>query len=199
MKFLIFSVFTSLFCTNIYAKKISLNEFLTPRWELSRSQRESLEAHEIFADAIVSSNKNKQTFKMKAMALHKMSCSKVLRKLPMFEEYKNWIGFIKSSTYNEKANLFTLRADHLLLPFPMIVHIVVERPKKEGIYKFLFPTGMFTGLSGEFEIKEINKKCILFAHGYWSGIKTSIPDFIIEVFSETLTKIAGEILMRKVI
>ena len=115
----------------------------------------------------------------------------------MLESYKDWIGFIKYSDYNEKSHLFTLRADHPLLPFPMIIHIIVERPTKQGRYPFTFPTGIWSGLAGYFEVVEFENRCLLYAESHWKGKKTKIPGFIVEIFSETLSKIGGEVLMRK--
>ena len=134
---------------------------------------------------------------MKAVSFHPKTCKKALRKLQLLENYSEWIDFIKISKYNDKTKLLTIFADHMLLPYPMIVHINVERPTKPGIYKFSFPTGIFTGLAGTFHITEINHQCLLFAKSYWSGTPTSIPDLVIELFSEGLAKLGGDILIRK--
>lgn len=166
-------------------------------WNLPNASLKELENSEILVSADVETEKKFQTFDLKAMALHKKTCSIALRKLSMLEEYPNWISFIKSSEYDETLKLWTIRANHTLLPYPMIVHITVERPTKEGEYKFVFPTGIFTGLGGKFIIKEYNKRCLFFATSHWKGKDTKIPDFVIELFSETLSKIGGEILMHK--
>jgi hypothetical protein len=79
----------------------------------------------------------------------------------------------------------------------MIIHIIVDRPTKAGRYPFTFPTGIFTGLTGYFDIKQVDKKCIFYAQSSWNGNKTRLPNFIIEIFSETLSKMGGAILMRK--
>jgi hypothetical protein len=115
----------------------------------------------------------------------------------MLENYKNWIDFINYSEYQEQSHLFTLKADHPLLPYPMVIHIIVERPTKKGKYPFSFPTGLFGGLKGYFEILEFEKKCFFYAESHWEGKKTKLPGFIVEIFSETLSKVGGELLMRK--
>ena len=115
----------------------------------------------------------------------------------MFESYTDWIDFVKKSTYHEKSKLFTVKAEHTLLPYPMVVHIIVERPEKIGDYDFYFPTGIFTGLKGKFEIREFDGQCWVYGHSYWEGKHTGIPNLVIEVFSETLSRIGGEILMRR--
>lgn len=188
------------------SKKQSLDEYSKVRWDLSRTQKRYLLEHKVLADAEVKTFDSKmdrakklkrQSFNLKALALHTKNCTKALRKLSMLEEYKNWIGFIKRSDYNEINKLFTLSADHPLLPYPMRIHIIVNRPTKEGLYNFTFPTGLFRGLKGFFEIKEFNNKCLFYASSNWEGRKTKLPDFVIELFSETLSKIGGELLMRK--
>lgn len=174
-----------------------LKNYLDNKWKLTKTQEKYLQNGKVLSLAKVDSNEQKQSFSLKAVALHKRGCKKVLRKLSRLENYKNWISFIKSSEYLERSHLFTLKADHPLLPYAMVVHIIVERPTKPGKYPFTFPTGMFTGLQGYFEITEFDKKCFFYAQSHWSGKPTKLPDFAIEVFSETLSKLGGEILMRK--
>lgn len=196
MKIFIFIALNSLFLHSSPA--ISTEHLLKDRWDLSKTQREYLLDHKVLALSDVNTDDaGIQHFKLKAAALHKKTCTKVLRKLSMLEEYHNLVSFIKSSTYDEKSKLFTIKADHPVLPYPMIVHIIVDRPTKMGIYHFVFPTGMFRGLKGYFEITETNKKCLFFATSTWSGKKDRLPDFVIELFSETLSKLGGELLMRK--
>lgn len=174
------------------------DKFISDRWPISKTQQKDLNNFEILADANVNTQKKDlQTFDMKVMALHKRKCRKALRVISMLENYKEWISFIIRSDYNQKSKLFTLKADHPVLPTPMIIHIIVDRPKKQGRYNFSFPTGMFTGLAGYFEIKEFNNQCHFYATSHWKGKKTKIPDFIIEIFAETLSKIGGQMLMRK--
>lgn len=177
--------------------KSKLDNYIDSKWNLSKTQRNYLKKGDIIVDADVNSKKGKQSFKLNAFAMHTKKCRKVLRKLSMLENYSDWIGFIKKSTYNEKSHLFTLKADHPLLPFPMIVHIIVERPTKQGKYPFTFPTGMFRGLQGYFEITQPNKQCLFYAESFWKGKKTKLPNFVIELFAETLSKVGGGILMRK--
>jgi hypothetical protein len=115
----------------------------------------------------------------------------------MLEKYQDWISFIKSSKYSEDRKLFTVKADHTLLPYPMIVHIITERPTKPGAYKFSFPTGMFAGLTGTYTIKDINNRCLIYAESSWEGKKTAIPNLVIELFVEGLSKTGAELLIRK--
>ncbi len=187
-----------LFIPYLYADTASFN-FFNKNWKISKNTFKALKKEYVIVDSNVENQTklNTQTFYMKAMAYHPKKCSKVIKKLAKFENYPDMIDFIKSATYDEKFNFLKVRADHTLLPFPMIVHIIMKRPTKEGVYDFIFPTGLFDGLKGTFEIKQVDKRCAVFAKSYWSGKHTKIPNFAIELFSETLTKIAVRTLIRK--
>ena len=191
--FLNFFIFSSL----SHASEDEVEKFFKLHWNLTDTAIKALKNKEILSDAEVETIKDQQIFTMKGAALHNKSCDIVLRKLSRLEEYKNWIDFIKKSDYREKNQLFTVKAEHTLLPYPMIVYIFVKRPTKPGKYPFVFPSGIFTGLKGDFIIKEVNKRCALYVHSYWKGKKTNIPGVVIELFSETLARIGGEVLMRK--
>lgn len=196
MKLLIF-FFIFIYSNALVAKDEKLQAFYKDYWPLTDKSIEYLYDGKILADAEVNSDKKTQTFKLNVAALYPKACFKILRKLKMFENYKEWISFITESTYSEPNELLTVKAEHTLLPYPMIVHIIVKRPTKPGEYPFIFPTGMFTGLTGKFIIKQHNKSCAFYAQSYWKGKDTKLPDFAIELFSETLTKLGGEILFRK--
>lgn len=197
MKLLVFfSIF--LFTSTSFAYDAKLNEFYNKHWKVTKRTVEYIEKGEIIVDAIVDTKNNQQEFKMYVAAMHTKSCHRILKKLAMFENFEDWISFIKSSKYDDKNRLWTIKADHTLLPYPMLVHIIVDRPTKTGHYPFIFPTGMFTGLKGHFIIKKHKNKCAFYATSYWKGKDTGLPDFIIELFSETLTKIGGEVVFRKI-
>jgi hypothetical protein len=174
-----------------------LEKFIKKNWKINKTQHEYLLQGKILSQSSVNSPGKSQDFTLNVMALQNVKCSKILRKISMLENYADWVSFIKKSTYSEKNNLFTIRADHALLPYPMLVHIMVARPIAPGFYPFMFPTGMFHGMAGHFEIKQFNKQCIFYAKSHWNGPKTKIPDFVVELFSETLSRMGGEVLLRK--
>lgn len=190
-------VLTLLFLFYATTTNASLTDFIDRHWKLNSTQKTHLKEGKILSEATVESDEINQHFFLQGMAMHKKGCVKVLRKLSVLENYKDWISFITRSDYNEKSKLLTLRAEHILLPYPMIVFIIVERPTKPGVYPFVFPTGLFKNLAGFFEIKEINNRCVVYVESKWSGPKTNIPNLVIEVFSEALSKKGAEILMRK--
>ena len=185
------------FSTKSFAQVLEINKFFDKKWNLNKESIKEILDGKVLVDAIVDSENKKQSFILKAAALHPKKCSKALRKLSLFENYDEWISFIKSSIYDEKYRLLTLKANHTLLPYPMLVHIIVDRPTKPGIYPFTFPTGIFTGLKGQFEIQSFGKRCIFYAHSNWQGKDTGIPDFVVELFAETLSRIGGEVIIRK--
>jgi hypothetical protein len=186
-----------LLSTNTLARDVALQKYFQTKWPLNKDSIEELVEGKVLADATVKEDKKIQSFKLHAAALHPKKCRKALRKLQLFEQYDDWIDFIKSAKYDEKYRLFTLRADHILLPFPMIVHIIVDRPTKPGVYPFTFPTGIFTGLKGQFVISKHKNRCLFYANSNWEGTTTGIPNFVIELFAETLSRIGGEIIIRK--
>lgn len=175
----------------------NLQKFIYKNWKINKTQEQYLMQGKILSESKVKSPGKKQDFSLNVMALQNVKCSKILRKISMLENYSEWVSFIKKSTYSEENKLFTIRADHALLPYPMLVHILVSRPTTAGFYPFMFPTGMFHGMAGHFEIKEFDKKCIFYAKSHWNGPKTKIPDFVVELFSETLSRMGGEVLLRK--
>ena len=185
-----------LFCSNLFANSESYN-FFNSYWKISKNAFKALENEFVLVESTVKSSKKQQSFKMRGMAYHPKACTKVIKKLSYFENYPNMIDFIKSVKYQEKHSFLTVKADHTLLPYPMIIHVIMKRPTKEGVYPFKFATGMFSGLKGSFTIKEVDNRCSVFVQSNWKGPDTKIPDLAIELFSETLTKIAVRTLIRK--
>lgn len=178
-------------------EKGTLETFFKDHWKLSKKSYSYLKKSELLAESTVGSTGKNQTMNMKVAGAHDKKCTKILRKLSLFDQYKNWISFVHESKYDPENRLLTIRADHTLLPFPMIVHVLVDKPTKEGVYPFVFPTGIFTGLKGKMHIKQTQKHCAVYSEANWSGHK-KIPDFVVEVFSETLTKLAAQALLRKI-
>lgn len=183
----------------VWANDLSreLNDFISKRWELSSETKKDVLEGKILVEVDVTSKDKKQKFALQALGIHPKSCTRVLRKLSRFEEFSDWISFIKKSTYHEKQRLITIHADHLLLPFPMLVHIIIDRPTKPGVYPFIFPTGIFTGLTGKVVIEQRAGQCFFYSDSNWQGKDTGINDMVIDVFATTLSKIGAEMLMRK--
>ena len=82
--------------------------------------KESLKA-EVYAKSEVKTFKNNslQSLDMWVVGLHKSSCSRALVKISQYEKYKDFIGFIKSSHYDNKTKEIKLGMDHSL----SLIHI----------------------------------------------------------------------------
>ncbi len=185
-----------LFSTQSFALNLIDFKAIPKRWSVNKSIMKSLIKGNIHSESYVKTQSKTQIFDHFSLGFHDKACYKSLRKLSLLEEYKNLIGFITASTYAEKRRHLQLKADHFLMPFPMIVDIIVDRPTKPGIYPFTFPTGMFTGLQGTLTIKEVDKRCLFIVESKWSGKKSKIPDSILEFFSAALAKLGAQKMFR---
>jgi hypothetical protein len=177
-----------------YQSKLVL--FYQEKWPQTVFTIQDIIQGKIIVSTIVKSSEVNQSLTMQATALHQVSCTKALRKLSLFENYQEWISFISESKYDDTNKRITFKADHLLMPFPMIVHVDIQRPTSSGIYPFLFPTGMYKGLKGQLHVVEIHNRCLFYSTSFWEGPKSKVPDFALELFTKTLTKLAGETLLR---
>jgi hypothetical protein len=169
-------------------------------WKISLMAKNAIERGDIIVEAEVDDHKSgrEQSFKLRGMALHKRGCRKPINILSQYEMYDEWVDFIHSSTYDKKHRLWTIRANHTLLPYPMLVHIIIDRVDKPGVYDFMFPTGIFTGLKGKATIKQVKGRCLYYVESNWRGKHTKIPNFVIDIFAETLSRIGGSKLLRMV-
>jgi len=199
MRTILFIILSSLIISlPSYAKDSDqMTQFVKSKWELKNEIIQQVINGDIIVDTEVETIDKEQKFAMKAIGLHPKSCARVLRKLSRYEEFSNWIPYIKKSKYNEANKLITIHADHFLLPFPMLVHIIIDRTNKEGDYPFVFPTGIFLNLKGTVSIREFNNRCLFFSESKWRGKHTGINDLVIEIFATTLSKIGAEMLVRK--
>jgi hypothetical protein len=192
-----FLVFTSILIQQsaLYAKdKADIDK----HWKISDMAYQAILKGEILAEAQVDndSGKKTQSFAMQGIVIHEKKCQRVLPKMAQYENYDEWIDYINHSTYDEKKQLWTVKADHVLLPYPMVVHIVIPRLNRVGVYDYYFPTGIFKGLKGKVHLEDFNGNCLLFAKSFWQGKDTGIPNVVIDVFAETLTQIGGKKLKR---
>ncbi len=159
----------------------------------------------IYADAIINDFKEKilkneidsQDLFIFVMGFHPKNCEVSLRTLGNLNQYKNLIPqIIKESHYNENLKWFQLILDHIIMPFPMRLNVSVEYPRTVKDYPFTFPDGMFKGLSGQINIRPIQNRCLYFLTAKWKGEKKLLSS-LLELMSETLSKLGLEILFRK--
>lgn len=197
--FLIITILFSLANAAEQTQEKPFDTFLNKHWDIGDKERKEIINGSILVDVEVEdyAKEKQQSFKMKAVGQHQIDCSRVLRKLSRFEKLHSWLNFVESSDYNDEKKLLTIKADHVLLPYPMVVNIFIKRPTAPGKYPFMFPTGIFTGLTGTLFIEEFEGRCTFFANSEWKGPDTGISNFAIDLFATTLTKLGAEMLIRK--
>lgn len=151
----------------------------------------------IYRKAIVKTKDNKQSLDYKIYGIHPNKCRTALRKLSRYEKFNEYIDLVKLSGYSEKKKQIYLYLDHTLMPFPMSLTFNIPRIKKPGVYPFTFDKGFLKGLKGEIHVRQLSdNRCLFFSKSYWKGPKSSIPDTLFEMFSETLGELAMEKLFR---
>ncbi len=147
---------------------------------------------EIYRSAQVDSHDKLQSLDYKIFGLHPNKCKYALKKLSKYERFHEYLDIVKLSGYDKKKKLIYLYLDSTILPFPMVLNFKIERIEGPGLYKFSFDKGFLKGLKGNIIVKEDGDKCLFHASSYWKGQKSSIPDTIFEIFSETV----GELVMK---
>ncbi len=150
----------------------------------------------IYRSANVSSTEKTQTFNYSIAGVHPDSCNKSLKKLSRYEKFHEYMDLIKVSGYDDKNNQVFLYIDSSLLPFPMSLKFKLKRIEKPGTYHFIFEHGFLKGLKGSISVYDDNNKCLFYSTSHWSGKKTSIPNTIFEVFTETVGEMAMKSLFR---
>lgn len=170
---------------------------LKPFYELPNGQMEEVLKGEVVSIGDVETpNDKEQTMMVFVAGMHPKNCTKTMRKLSLYENYNQYMDFIKESRYDETSQKFSFTVDHALLPFPMIVGFKIPRITKEGHYNFIFENGFLKDLKGTVIVKDIGKYCLLGLKTDWRGQKTKIPNIIFETFVQTVGKLGLEHLIR---
>ena len=179
-----------------------IKKSIEPHWKLTDTQLLYLKEGKILTSALVESikknNNDFQSFLFKTAALNNKNCERVLDLLSHYENFKFHLDFIKQSNYNDLTNYVSFLIDSPLLPFPMTLSFKIPRIKKPGQYLFEFENGFLKGLKGIIHVHSVSNQCLIYAESNWTGEDTKIPNFVMEIFSETLTRIAFEKLFRAV-
>lgn len=151
----------------------------------------------IYRKAVIETKENKQSLDYKIYGIHPNKCSIALKKLSRYEKFHEYIDIVKLSGYSETKKQIYLYLDHTLMPFPMSLSFIIPRITKPGIYPFTFDKGFLKGLRGEINVRQLSDgRCLFFSTSFWQGNKTSIPDTLFEMFSETLGELAMQKLFR---
>ncbi len=123
-------------------------------------------------------------------------CSRSLRKLTLYENYKDYLEFVLQSRYYEK----TARAEFVIKP-PFIKNLFVlkiniPRIRKEGSYPYILVKGIFPNLKGTIHVIKYKNKCIFYNLASGQGKYTGYWDTILETITSTLGKAGMERLLR---
>ncbi len=138
----------------------------------------------------------KQILDFYIAGLHTKSCRFALKKLSHYESYKDHIGYIKSSSYNEENERVHFKLSSALMPFNMILDFKIPRIKKAGSYDFIFDKGFLINLKGKITAVDYKKRCLFYTTAHWQGNHTGIPNTLFSFFSKALSQLAMENLFR---
>jgi hypothetical protein len=204
-KFLFFAVcfLLSSFC---YAQqKINLptsfkqpiSDQLKPFYLASEGETEDLlKGNVISVSKVTSPTSKEQQLMLFVAGVHARNCQRVMRKLSLYENYSQYMDFIKQSRYDDKTQQISFVIDHLMLPFPMNLSFKLPRINGDGHYPFLFEHGFLKNLKGTIGVSDIGKFCLLSMKTDWRGPETAIPNLAFESFLQTIGKLGLEHLIR---
>ncbi len=172
-------------------------EELKPFYSPSEGQTEDLLKGEVISVGKVDSPTEKEQQMMLFIAgVHPRNCHRAMRKLSYYENYHQYMEFIKKSEYDEKNELVNFVMDHTLLPFPMVLTFKIPRITKAGTYPFTFDHGFLKDLKGKIIVKDVGKFCLLGLKTDWRGPETRIPNLAFSLFIQTVGKLGLEHLIR---
>ena len=95
-----------------------VTEKLKPYFSPSLAQIEALLQGEVISTGKVHSPSDKeQQLNLFVSGIHPRNCTRAMRKLSLYENYHQYIDFIKTSQYDDHHEKFFFTIDHTLLPF----------------------------------------------------------------------------------
>jgi hypothetical protein len=174
-----------------------MEEEIKKFFPISKGQLDDLRAGNVISEGDVKSPSDKdQEMHLFVAGIHPRNCTRAMRKLSLYENYSQYIDFIKESKYDENNQKIHFIIDHTLLPFPMSLSFKIPRITKEGHYPFTFDNGFLKDLKGTVVVKEVGKFCLLGLKTDWRGPQSKIPNLVFETFVETAAKLGLEHLIR---
>lgn len=175
-----------------------MKEFFAPWWKLGKNHKELLLEGESISSSKVDSKNGLQSLKVKVAGIHPQKCAYAIPKMANFKNYKNYSSIIKKSRYDGEKAWFYL--DGTLLPFAMTIEFKIPPIKKVGDHLITLQKGIFPGLKAKLRIRDFKSsagKCLFSLDAKWKGKETKIPDLVMKAFTQTLTKITLDALIRK--
>lgn len=154
----------------------------------------------IFSESKVNSRiidqKKWQELHFTIAGLHPKSCDYALKKLALYENYHQFLDFVKKSDYDSSKEEINFLLSHILLPYDMQLIFKLPRINKVGTYPFVFEIGILKNLKGTIHVVDYKNSCLFFTKADWEGPHTGFPDLIFEFFTVTLSKHSMEKLFR---
>ena len=172
----------------LWAKSIDLGKF-APLNPLSRGEWRDLRKGDVVIRADIKTKKETQSLQYYAAGLHPRTCQKALRKISLYESYKDFISFITESRYDEKNKIIYLLFEHKLMPYPLSLRFTIPRITHGGLYPFSFNHGLLSGLKGKIQVSHHGQQCLMEVTATWRGPSTKINDLVFETFAITLGKL----------
>ena len=165
---------------------------------LEKRHARLLRRQKLLSEVNMKSDKpGKQSLKFHILGLHPHSCRKALRKIGQYQEYKNFMNFVKDSRYDDKTHYLYLKIEPPVVSKSFYLHFKIPRIQEPGTYPFTFEKGFLKNLQAVIEVISISpSNCLLKMSGKWEGQKTLYPDFLFELFAQTVLKIGLERLIR---
>lgn len=137
-----------------------------------------------------------QSLKFSIAGLHPKSCEFALRKLSLYEDFSHYLDFVKISKYDQVEEEIDFSIEHSLVPFPFHLTFKLPRIRTVGQYPFMLRKGLFKDLAGMIYVIDYKNRCLFYTTASWFGPHTGYPGILIEVFSQTLSRISMERLFR---
>lgn len=128
--------------------------------------------------------------------LHPKSCAYALKKLSLYENYSEFLDFVKQSEYDNFTGEIDFLISHALLPYDMRLVFKLPKITAPGVYPFSFERGILLNLKGTIHVIEYKNRCLFYTKADWEGPHSGFPNLVFEFFSQALAKISMERLFR---
>jgi hypothetical protein len=166
----------------------------------NKSIKENILHGDVFSESRVKTIGEKpfqaQSLNFSIAGIHPKSCEYALKKLSLYEEFSHYLDFVKISKYDDKKQEIDFLIEHSLFPYPFELTFILPRVRSVGTYPFRFEVGILKDLRGMIYVQNYKDRCLFYTTANWYGPHTGFPSFLLEVFSQTLSKISMELLFR---
>jgi len=184
----------------IFALSLNATELNLAALPYKKNVKEKILDGDVFSESKVESNGKNQSLKFSIAGLHPKSCDYAMKKLSLYENYHEFLDFVKDSKYNPDTRELNFLLSHVLLPYDMRLIFNLDRIKGPGHYPFRFDMGILKDLTGNIQLADQSlkgqKRCLFYTTANWSGPHTGFPNFIFESFSQALASYSMERLFR---